>query len=121
LSPWIIDSGASDHMTGDEKLFSTYNPCYKNLTVRIADGSLSKVAGTGSVRVSENITLDSVLLVPKLNCNLLSISKLTRDLNCVTKFGSNLCEFQVLDSGKTIGSAKMCSGLYLLEVNDPPQ
>ncbi|KAG6696818.1 hypothetical protein I3842_09G168100 [Carya illinoinensis] len=28
---------------------------------------------------------------------------------------------QVLDSGKTIGSAKMCSGLYLLEVNDPPQ
>ena len=121
LSPWIIDSGASDHMTGDEKLFSTYNPCYKNLTVRIADGSLSKVAGTGSVRVSKNITLDSVLLVPKLNCNLLSISKLTRDLNCVTKFGSNLCEFQFLDSGKTIGSAKMCSGLYLLEVNDPPQ
>ncbi|RVX20874.1 hypothetical protein CK203_002528 [Vitis vinifera] len=86
-----------------------------------ADGSLSKVAGTSSVRVSKNITLDSVLLVPKLNCNLLSISKLTRDLNCVTKFGSNLCEFQVLDSGKTIGSAKMCSGLYLLEVNDPPQ
>ena len=121
LSPWIIDSGASDHMTGDEKFFSTYNPCYKNLTVRIADGSLSKVAGTGSVRVSKNITLDSVLLVPKLNCNLLSISKLTRDLNCVTKFGLNLCEFQVLDSRKTIGNAKMCSGLYLLEVNDPPQ
>ena len=67
-------------MTRDEKFFSTYNPCYKNLTERIADGSLSKVAGTGSVRVSKNITLDSVLLVPKLNCNLLSISKLTRDL-----------------------------------------
>ncbi|RVW67994.1 Retrovirus-related Pol polyprotein from transposon RE1 [Vitis vinifera] len=108
-------------MIGDEKLFSTYNPSYKNLTMRIANGSLSKVAGTGSVRVSKNIPLDSVLLVPKLNCNLLSISKLTWDLNCVTKFGSNLCEFQVLDLGKTIGNAKMCSGLYLLEVNDPPQ
>ncbi|XP_039070659.1 wings apart-like protein 1 [Hibiscus syriacus] len=27
----------------------------------------------------------------------------------------------VLDSGKMIGSAKMCSGLYLLEVTNPPQ
>ena len=88
-------------MTRDEKFFSTYNPCYKNLTERIADGSLSKVAGTGSVRVSKNITLDSVLLMPKLNCNLLSISKLTRDLNCVTKFGSNLCEFQVFVNFKS--------------------
>ncbi|RVW54694.1 Retrovirus-related Pol polyprotein from transposon TNT 1-94 [Vitis vinifera] len=110
-----------------QKLFSQPLPAAVHTVVgtgslaQKADGSLSKVAGTSSVRVSKNITLDSVLLVPKLNCNLLSISKLTRDLNCVTKFGSNLCEFQVLDSGKTIGSAKMCSGLYLLEVNDPPQ
>ena len=43
-------------MTGDIKLFKTYNPCYGNSNVRIADGSLSKVAGTGSVVISEEIT-----------------------------------------------------------------
>ncbi|KAE8668064.1 putative ion channel POLLUX-like 2-like isoform X2 [Hibiscus syriacus] len=54
-------------------VLSPKSPCDKHLTVRIADGSLSK------------------WLV------------------------------QVLDSGKTIGSAKMCSRLYLLEVTNPPQ
>ena len=56
-----------------------------------------------------------MLHVPALDCNLLSISKLTRDNNCVTKFFPNLCEFQDLDSGKVIGSAEMCSGLYLIK------
>ncbi|RVW27735.1 Retrovirus-related Pol polyprotein from transposon RE2 [Vitis vinifera] len=35
--------------------------------VRIADGSLSKVAGTGSVVLSRDLTLNSVLLVPNLD------------------------------------------------------
>ncbi|PKA63925.1 Retrovirus-related Pol polyprotein from transposon TNT 1-94 [Apostasia shenzhenica] len=60
----------------------------------------------------------SVLYVPKLDCNLLSISKLTRDLKCVTKFYSNLCDFQAVDSGKVIGSAEMHGGLYLLKENN---
>lgn len=88
------------------------------MTASIVDGSLSKVIGTGSVKISKDLTLNSILLVPRLNCNLLSVSKLTRDLNCVTKFSPNSCEFQVLDSGKMIGNAKECSGLYLLEAND---
>lgn len=75
--PWIVDSGASDHMTGDKSLFHHYNPCYDGLSVKIADGTLSKVAGTGSVTLSEDIELKSVLHVPNLDCNLLSVSKLT--------------------------------------------
>ena len=61
----------------------------------------------------------SVLYVPKLDCNLLCISKLTHDLNCVTKFYPNLCEFQAVDSGKVIGSAELRGGLYLLKESTP--
>ena len=43
-----------------------------------------KAEGLGSVKVNKNLTLDSVLYVPKLNCNLLSISKFTHDLHCET-------------------------------------
>lgn len=116
IESWIIDSGASDHMTGDLTLFSSYSPCPYNYTVRIADGTHSKVMGKGSVIISPHITLESVLYVPELDCNLLSISKITRDLKCVAKFSDNLCEFQILESGKTIGNAKECAGLYLLKV-----
>lgn len=107
-------------MTGDKSLFHHYNPCYDGLSVKIADGTLSKVAGTGSVTLSEDIELKSVLHVPNLDCNLLSVSKLTYDLNCVAKIVSDLCEFQTLDSGRTIGSARICSGLYLLHTDQTP-
>nr|KYP58512.1 hypothetical protein KK1_013922 [Cajanus cajan] len=60
-------------MTGDLTVFKSYSPCLNNYTVRIADGTLSKVMGKGSVIISQNITLNSVLYVPKLDCNLLSI------------------------------------------------
>ncbi|RVW76743.1 Retrovirus-related Pol polyprotein from transposon TNT 1-94 [Vitis vinifera] len=119
--PWIVDSGASDHMTGDATIFDTYSSCPNNLTVRIADGSLSKVAGTGSVVLSRDLTLNSVLFVPNLDCNLLSISKLTKEKRCITNFSSTHCEFQDLDSGKTIGNAEECSGLYILKERHDPQ
>ncbi|RVW74752.1 Retrovirus-related Pol polyprotein from transposon TNT 1-94 [Vitis vinifera] len=119
--PWIVDSGASDHMTGDATIFDTYSSCPNNLTVRIADGSLSKVAGTGSVVLSRDLTLNSVLLVPNLDCNLLSISKLTKEKRCITNFSSTHCEFKDLDSGKTIGNAEECSGLYILKERHDPQ
>ncbi|RVW33868.1 Retrovirus-related Pol polyprotein from transposon TNT 1-94 [Vitis vinifera] len=119
--PWIVDSGASDHMTGDATIFDTYSSCPNNLTVRIADGSLSKVAGTGSVVLSRDLTLNSVLLVPNLDCNLLSISKLTKEKRCITNFSSTHCEFQDLDSGKTIGNAEECSGLYILKEHHDSQ
>ena len=118
-SPWIIDSGASDHMTGDATLLNEYNQCTNNSTVRIADGSSSQVKGIGLSRLSRDMILNSILHVPNLDCNLLSISKLTHDLNYVAKFFPYLCIFQDLDTGKKIGSAKMCSGLYLLKSEIP--
>ena len=36
-APWIIDSGASDHMTNQSHFFTTYSPCsghFKNLNCR---------------------------------------------------------------------------------------
>lgn len=47
-------------MTGDATLFHKYNPCRGTLTIKIADGSLSKVAGTCSIIVSKDIILNSV-------------------------------------------------------------
>ena len=73
------------------------------------------MAGIGSVIISKDITLFSVLYVFNLDCNLLLISKITIDLNCVTKFLPHICVFQDLNSGRMIGNVRICSGLYLLK------
>ena len=95
-------------------LFSTYSPCVGNLKVKIAEGTLSSVAGKGSIRIFESITLNPVLHVPNLSYNLLFISQLTKQSNCLAKFLPSHCVFQDLLLGKTIGSAKECEGLYYL-------
>jgi len=102
-------------MTRDLDAFSNYTLCNTHSTICIADGTLSKVMGKGSVKISRDIILNSVLYVPKLNCNLLSVSKLTKDLNHFTNFSHNMCEFHILESGMTIGNPKECVGLYLIQ------
>ena len=87
---WIIDSGASDHMTDNHKLFTTYIPCAGNMKVKIADGSLASIVGKGSIKISESITL---LHVPKLACSLLSVSQLTKQSNCSVNFLPTHCVF----------------------------
>lgn len=111
-NPWIIDSGASDHMTCLSHLFHTYDPCSGHEKIRIADGSFAPIAGKGSIFLSPTVCLKSVLHVPKLACNLLSVSKLSQDSNCCVSFFDSHCVFQEQTSGKMIGSAKLKDGLY---------
>ena len=61
------------------------------------------------------ITLNPVLHVPNLSYNLLFISQLTKQSNCLAKFLPSHCVFQDLLLGKTIGSAKECEGLYYFD------
>ena len=62
-TPWIIDFGASNHMTDAHHLFSAYSPCADNLKVKIADDTFSPIAGKGSIHISKSITLNHVLHV----------------------------------------------------------
>jgi len=79
---WTIDLGATNNMNGDSSLFSSYNPCAGNHKMKMAYVSLSAVAGRGSIILSPLLTLKNVLHVPKLSCNLISITKLIKDINC---------------------------------------
>ena len=92
-------------MTGDITLFHSYQPCSESYKIKIAYGSYSLVASKGSVILPNSFKLLFVLHVPKLTCKLLSISKVTKDLNCVTKFFPNHHEFQEIETRKMIGYA----------------
>lgn len=112
---WIIDSGATDHMTGTPSLFSTYTLCSGQDKVTIADGTLATVAGKRNIPLTDHLTLSSALHVPKLSLNLLSVSSLTKSLNCSVTFFPSHCVFQDLRTGRLIGSGRETGGLYQLQ------
>ena len=114
IHSWIIDSRAIDHMTGCSKMFS-YSPCASNKKVKLVDGSLSTIAGMGTIKLTSLITLQDVLHIPNLSCNLLSISKFTYDHLCRANFYSSYCEFQNLTTGRMIRRAKEKDGLHYFD------
>ena len=116
---WIVDSGASDHMTSFTIKFMNYKPCKESIGIVVANGSMCKAAGRGDMK-SSGLKLNSVLYVPNLKCNLLSVSKITNDLNCSVTFFPSCCKIQDLTSGRTIGNAEEKNGLYYLSEIDLP-
>ena len=114
---WILDSGATDHMTQSSHFFHTYTPCPSNRKIIVANGELATVAGLGDVYINPSIVLKNVLHVPKLSANLISVQKLTTDLKCCAIFFLSHCVLQDQVSGRKIGLAKERNGLYHLEIS----
>jgi hypothetical protein len=73
---WIIDSGCTNHMTG-EKMFTSY---VKNKdsqdSIIFGDGNQGKVKGLGKIAISSEHSISNVFLVESLGYNLLSVSQL---------------------------------------------
>lgn len=92
-SKWVIDFGATDHMTRNSSLFSTFESHNTIFPVTLANGSQSHVISSGNVQGTPSISLSSVLSLPQLSFNLVCISKLTRNLNCFVSFYLDYCLF----------------------------
>ena len=114
IHSWIIDYGATNHMIGCSKIFSSYGPCASSKKVKLADRSFSAIVGMGTIKLTSLITLHDVLHVPNWSCNLLSISEFTFDHQYRANFYSSYCEFQKLTTGRMIGSAKKKMGSIIL-------
>jgi len=88
----IIDSDATDHMTCDPHKFINFSPnCSKTVIINANEIS-SPIGGVGSISLSP-LSISNVLFVPTLNCNLLSVSKLTKSHYCVALFYPTHCVF----------------------------
>lgn len=74
LNSWIVDSGATNHMTSDLSFLSD---------VKLPDGRFSYASKQGSVSISSTLVLRNVLLVDGLHCHLIFVSQLNRDSQSV--------------------------------------
>jgi hypothetical protein len=75
---WIINSGASRHMTGDQVRLSSLNEKKTSYKVELGDKNTYPVEGIGQasikLKIGNNVHLSNVLYVPGLEKNLVSIS-----------------------------------------------
>ncbi|KAG7940980.1 hypothetical protein I3843_16G014900 [Carya illinoinensis] len=101
-SAWIIDSGATDHMTFDSRQASTINPSSQKF-VSTANGASTPIIGEGSLTLTSTLNLDSVLVVPSLDYNLLSVSQITTTLSCVVIFGLNFVCLRTFKQSRRLG------------------
>ncbi|KAA0056080.1 Beta-galactosidase [Cucumis melo var. makuwa] len=60
-NPWILDSGAIDHLTGSSEQFISYAPCADNEKIRIANDYLAPIAGKGQIVSFDGFALQNVL------------------------------------------------------------
>ncbi|TYK04504.1 reverse transcriptase [Cucumis melo var. makuwa] len=106
--PESLDFGLGGHKSLDRFLVALclLYPRAGNEKIRIADGSLASIAGKGQTVLFNDFSLQNFLHVPKLSYNLLSISKITRELHCKATFLPKSVCFQDLSLGRTIGTAR---------------
>ena len=112
FAPWILDTGASDHISGYKDLFSSLTfPCPLR-TITLANGSQTITKGIGLACPLPSLPFTSVLYVIDFPFNLISISRLTRDLHCVLTFSHNFVSLQDRSTRKTIDIGHESQGLF---------
>jgi len=76
---WYIDSGCSNHMTGNRNWLVNFDETKKS-NIRFADDRVIQAEGTGDVFISgrngKKAILSDVLYVPTMNSNLISLGQL---------------------------------------------
>ena len=88
-SPWLIDSAASNHMTGSPA--ALHNVCKYDgeQHIQIADGSTLPITAVGNLGSS----FTNVFVSPDLSANLIFVGQLVEE-NCSLHFDRSGCHVQ---------------------------
>ena len=110
---------ATDHMTGNSSLFTTFQSHPSTSTVTLADRLRPCVLRSWTIHLIPLTTLTSVLSLPQLSFNVIYVSKLTRTFNCSISFFLDHCLIQDLSMKRIISRGRESKGLYILETEFP--
>ena len=111
-SMWLVDSGATVHVTMRREFFSTYTPgdfC----VLRMGNDGVAKVGGMGDIRLRTNMGVEMVLRgvkhAPDLRCNLLSVQALDA-CGYDSHFGAN--KWKLCKGNLVVARGTLMSKLY---------
>lgn len=118
---WLIDSGASSHMTSEKELLADFHEFEQPQLVGLGDGSTVQAIGVGTVYVDMLFSVSDpkrsvfhhVLYVPRLTGNLFSVRAAVSRGNIV-QFGKTRCWIRSGPRGKLLGMGSLEDKLYKL-------
>ena len=112
---WIIDSGASRHMTFQKELLRDYREFKTPQSVGLGDGHTVEALGAGRVKITTEVRggkkspgwMTDVLYVPKLAGNLFSVRAAAQKRKVIS-FGHKYCwicdkKNRLVGTGSTVG------------------
>ncbi|CAL8991196.1 unnamed protein product [Prunus brigantina] len=108
----ILDSGATDHITSSPNLLVNSRQNTILPPIIMPSGEQAPITSTGTLPLNSVISLKNVLGVPSFKVDLMSVSQVTRSLNCSVTFFPSWCILQDLTTKTTIGLGKQRDGLY---------
>ena len=89
---WLLDSGCTDHVVKDERMYEKFIVLKNPIEVKLPDGKNLKATKVGNIKTyfknyynEKLIDLKNVYFVKGINKNLLSVAKITRNNTIVYK------------------------------------
>ena len=116
-SSWIVDSGATDHISCSLKNFQVFSKI-EPISIHLPNGAIVTSHYSGTVHFAPDFIIYNVLHVPDFRFNLFSISKFLSSHNHKLTFAGFLCQIQEVSTMKMVGLAKLQQGLYHLVTQD---
>ena len=113
-SEWIFDCGVTDTMSFDISDFTNVFTPQKKF-VQTANGHLIPVEGAGTIKISPSMKISNCLYVPPMANKLLSVSHVTKELQCSLLMQPNFCVLQDLKTSSTVGRGTEQEGLYYVD------
>ncbi|GAA0166461.1 hypothetical protein LIER_21609 [Lithospermum erythrorhizon] len=115
---WYIDSGCSNHMCKDEKMFNTIDRSFSH-PVKLGNYDKLEVKGRGNVRLSIDgaaYTICEVYYVPKLKSNLLSVGQL-QEKGLTVHFKHGACSIYHQSKGEIIKATMKKNRMFAIHID----
>ncbi|CAA7041169.1 unnamed protein product [Microthlaspi erraticum] len=112
---WVLDTGATHHLTTDLNNLSLHQPYNGGEEVTIADGTSLSISHTGSTLLStpsRPLTLNDILYVPNVQKNLISMYRLCNTNNVSVEFFPAHFQVKDLSTGARLLQGRTKDELY---------
>lgn len=112
---WVIDSGATNHIVSDSSFLTSSTTLDSPKKVTLPNEKEANITHIGAANLNSSLSINDALYIPSFQHNLLSVSKLTKSLNCALIFYPNKCILQDLSMKMEICLDKEQGGLYIFQ------